>query len=193
MLHILAHSLYKAHAFLSSGSALAERSAAHGGLVPQRALGLGQLAMAGMIVVGLLSLAFAIFGLNPLTKPGGLLLGGILSLALTHWVAQVMRTGSGPLVLRAVAVAGGLCLAYSASFVAIERLIAGSLPASQSTGMFGLAAAIILTGFVGMFALNALLARGRGNALLHPWRVHAANGFYFESLMRRALGPLLPT
>ncbi len=193
MLHILAHSLYKAHAFLSSGSVIAERTAVYGGLPVERALRWGQLAVAGSLVVAFLAIAFAICGLNPLTKPGGLLLGGILSLALTHWVGQVMRTGSQPLVLRALAVAGGLCLVYSASFVAIETIIAGSLPVTQAPGMFGLAAAIILLGFAGMFALHAILASGRGSAFLNKWHIHASNGFYFESLLRRALGPLLPT
>lgn len=191
MLHILAHSLYKAHAFLSSGSVIAERTATYGGLVPDRALSLGKLVAAGSIVVASLALAFAICGLNPVTKPGGLLLGGIISLALTHWVGQAMRTGSRPLVLRAFAVAGGLCLVYSASFITVEKIIGGSLPVAQATGMFELSTGIILIGFVGMFTLHAMLATGRGSALLNKWHIHASNGFYFESLMRRALAPLL--
>ncbi|TWU55336.1 proton-conducting transporter transmembrane domain-containing protein [Rubripirellula reticaptiva] len=193
MLHILAHSLYKAHAFLSSGSVIAERGSTVGAPAVRHSVSGIKLAIAGIVIVTLLGLSFTLFGIDPLTKPGGLLLGGVLCLALTHWVGQVMRSGDHRLLIRAVTIAGVLCAIYSASFLAVDKVVATSLPVSSAPELVWLVAAVVMAGFVGMFGLHAALTTGRGLAGLGKWHVHASNGFYIESTLRRVFGPLLNT
>ncbi len=191
MLHILAHSLYKAHAFLSSGNVISERASTTGGLPAEAPVALGKLVAAASAIATCLGISFLIFAINPLSKPGGLLLGGVICLALTYWVGQVMRRGSGKLLKRAMAVAGGLCLAYSASFVVVDRIVTANLPGHTAPALVWFVALLVSAGFVGMFVLQAALASPRGTARLNQWHIHASNGFYVESTLRRVCGSLI--
>ncbi len=191
MLHILAHSLYKAHAFLSSGNVIAERP----GLEPCNALnsevGLLTFAMSAAGIMAFLWTVLTLFGIDPVQKPGGLLLGSILGMALTQWVTQVMRSGSRRLGSGAVLSAAGLCIVYATSFFIIDGIIARSLPKVVPSNSVWLVAMIVVTGFMGMFVLQFMLAKGRRNASLNRWYIHVANGFYVDSALRRVFGPLV--
>ncbi len=191
MLHILAHSLYKAYAFLSSGSVITERATTRGALPLDYRPKWIELALACVLVLVFLGTSFKIMGIHPTTKPGGLLLGGVMCLALTHWVVQVMRTGNQAILIRAVIISFALCLMYSASFVAIDRILSPSLPSASSQEMFWLFAGLVLLGFIGLLCLRAILDDGHRAALLNRWRIHASNGFYLESTFRRVFGQLL--
>jgi NAD(P)H-quinone oxidoreductase subunit 5 len=193
MLHILAHSLYKAHAFLSSGSVIADRAGTRGSLSASQQVHWIKLTAVGCSLIAILWTSLAIFGINPMTKPGGLLLGGILCLAMTNWIAKVMRNGSHAMWIRSIAVAGGLCLVYSASFGAVDAFIEASLPVASVQETFLLVAGFIATSFLGLLILRSAVGGDRGVAILNKWHVHASNGFYLESTMRRVFGPLLNT
>lgn len=196
-LHILAHSLYKSHAFLSSGSTLSQRKAALGVPPATHAVTGMKLGLLGATIVAFLGISCLILGVNPLTKPGGILLGAILCLALTHWIGQVMQTGSRPLVLRALCVAGALCLVYVASFIAVDRIIAvDSVTASRLLASHGpilgwAVAVVTLAGFGGLAFLHARLSATIPPRWISVWHVHASNSFYIESFLRRIIGPLV--
>ena len=230
MLHILAHSLYKAHAFLSSGSVIAElaktnppaatappvagtmhclantvaskkgsgpNGAKHplgrSGYWGQTPFSVPSLVIAGTMIVALLGTALAVVGVDPMTKPGGWLLGGILSLALTHWVGLVMRKASPAMLVRAMLIAGGLCWIYAVSFLMVDQIIMASLPVSVSPELYWFVAAVVAMGFGGMFALHSALSVGVQSPTFRRWRIHASNGFYVENSLRRIFGPLVNT
>ncbi len=144
------------------------------------------------MIVGFLATSFAIFGIDPLTKPGGLLLGGVLCLALTHWVGQVMRSGSHAIVdsshdsrrWTVFGVFGQLCRGGQDRRCRVCRV-------TRSPELLWLVAALVLAGFGGMFSLHAALASDRGARVLKRWHIHASNGFYVESILRRVFGPLV--
>ena len=185
MLHILAHSLYKAYAFLSSGSVIAERAANSVTPSLNHPVDMIKLAIVGPTMLAFLWLMLTFFGINLITKPGGLLLGGLLCLALTHWIGQVMRSGSQELLMRAISIAGLLCLVYSASFCAVDKMVAPSLPNASAPALIWLVATTILAGFAGMFLLHLAISSGRASATLNRLHIHVANGFYVESSLRR--------
>jgi len=189
MLHILAHSLYKAYAFLSSGSVIAERTAIAGVPTANHPTNMIKIALIGPSLLAFLWLSFTLFGIDFVAKPGGLLLGGVLCLALTHWIGQVMRSGNQAHLIRAISIAGLLCLVYSASFFAVDRMVASSLPSPSAPAMMWLVVTIILAGFAGMFLLHLALTSGRASATLNQWHIHATNGFYLESILRRVFKP----
>jgi NAD(P)H-quinone oxidoreductase subunit 5 len=193
MLHIVAHSLYKAHAFLSSGSVIAERAASRGSLFAPNQIHWSKLTAVGLSLIAILSTSLAVLGIDLTNKPGGLLLGGLLCLAMTHWIAQVMRSGSYVMWIRSIAVASGLCVVYSASFGAVDAFIAASLPVFSVPKTFGLVTGFIASSFLGLLILQVALTSGRGAAFLNKWHIHASNGFYVESTLRRVFGPLLNT
>jgi hypothetical protein len=95
------------------------------------------------------------------------------------------------MLVRAMSAAAVLCFVYVFSFVAVDKIVATSLPASSAPEMAWLVAAIVLAGFGGSFALHAALSRPIKPAWLIHLHLHASNGFYIENTFRRVFGPLL--
>lgn len=190
MLHLLAHSLYKAHAFLSSGSVIAEDRAmaaigAKAGAT--RSASLFSLLAAAAWVVAVLLATFWLAGLSVQTKPGGLLLGGILAIGLTRWLSSALV--SHPLRTRwaALATTAGLAVLYTFSFKTVDVLIVDSVaevPVSMSPIWVG---ALILAGFAGLFAMEWRLSDPSSAGWIGKLQIHAANGFYLPALTRVVL------
>jgi NAD(P)H-quinone oxidoreductase subunit 5 len=204
LLHILAHSMYKAYAFLNSGSVIAEQASGPWTAATSPALGdAGSrstwAAVAGTLVAGgftltSLVLSLAIFGINPAEKPGGLILGAVLCLALTYWMARVVASGDRALWTRSGAIAAGLCLIYAASYSLVDAFASPGLPSLAIPVAQWVAVATIV---VGGFGLLLWVESRSGSAAksdrLAAWYVHASNGFYLESVLRRVFGPLSST
>ena len=169
---------------------IAERASTSGVQMPNSSVAITRLAIVGSVLIAILGVSLTLFGIDPTTKAGGLVLGGVLCLALTHWIGQVMRTGSQTLLIRAMFIAGGLCVHYSASYFAVDRIVADSLPLSNAPEMEWLVASVIISGFVGMFTLHFALSSGRASVTLDKWHIHASNGFYMENSLRRVFEPL---
>jgi NAD(P)H-quinone oxidoreductase subunit 5 len=186
LLHIVGHSLYKAHAFLSAGSTVEQWRAQWQArpLAPVRlaawllALPVALLAVAGVA---------AAFGLQPQREPALWALSVIVSLAMT------------PLMVRSVAVnwrqflwlcggALGVAALYFSWHAVFQRLL---LPDAASAAP-GLRLAIALAGFAALFLLYALISArpdGRLAQLLHP---HLFAGLYLDELFTRLTFKLWP-
>ena len=190
MLHILAHSLYKAHAFLSSGSVLSEPVKTRRRPSCDRPH-LPLLLIIGLLLMVVLATSMTLLGIGPQNKASGWLLGSILCLALTNWIGQSFHSGVRAIWTRAIASSLSLCILYSTSFFAVDRFIGSSLPTHAWPALPWLIATLVLTGFVGLFALQTEVARGRRSPVLERWYVHASNGFYMESILRRVFAPLV--
>ena len=65
MLHIIAHSLYKAYSFLTSGSVMQQRAAMSGALVAKNPPSWLKLIMAFVVVATFLEASFLLLGINP--------------------------------------------------------------------------------------------------------------------------------
>lgn len=189
LLHIVAHSAYKAHAFLSCGSVLDTAARMKAPALPARATGRSVLAFIGAITVavGIVFGTFQATGINIITKPGGPILSLIMTLALVQLLWNSLATGFVGLALRSLANAWLVTVAYAVASVAMDRLVASSTsphtvaPSTLSFAVMGLVA----LGFIGVFALQALsgpLAQRRWVRALY---VHAMNGFYIDIPARR--------
>lgn len=189
LLHIVAHSLYKAHAFLSSGSVL--DSAARMRTTPVRAW-TGGVAVAALPVALVTTLALAsgsvwLWGINLADKPGAMLLGLILTMALTHLVWQALLSGSWQLAGRGIAAAGAVSWLYLGGWLVSDRLLASSVspptvaPSSLDWAVIG----IVAIGFIGVFVLQAVASRWSHLSIIRSLYVHAANGFYLDIPARR--------
>jgi NAD(P)H-quinone oxidoreductase subunit 5 len=89
MLHILAHSGYKAHAFLTHGEALERLQSQRipQAVAPRQSGRFGpvvRLLACGSVVAGGLAFALTVCGLAPAEKPGGWVLAAVLGLGLTR-------------------------------------------------------------------------------------------------------------
>lgn len=189
MLHIVAHSAYKAHAFLRSGSVLEKAAGAapvSSGTTGTGAAILARL-VAPLIAVGLVALGFYLLGANPLVKPGGLLLGLVMVLALTQLMANSFASGQWALSRVGLTGAIAVCAAYFAAFAAMDHLVGPSLPvlAQTSSPLATLLMVLVALGFLGVFMLQALPLRQRQSPWMRSLYVHAMNAFYIDIPARR--------
>lgn len=190
-LHIVAHSLYKAHAFLSAGGVIEQMRAN-----PSRVAGSGPgLATVGLGLVLALGLFFVIgqaFGVGPTDKPAIVALGAILILGLTHLLAQALSGKTDAFVLsRALLGAALVSTLYFSLQAGAAALLADSLPPTPLPGPVALAAAaLVVAGFAAVTLLQVLVARHPDRPLWRRAYVLAANGFYANSLFNRLVGAL---
>lgn len=186
MLHIVAHGMYKAHAFLSAGSIITERKPAAQPALPLRMLvpALG-VAVLMVLVVGTL------FGMPFLEKPGVAVLGATLMMGLTPMLAGALmaRDGARFVALRVGGFALCVCVAYFALQAGAEWLLAGALPeetAPRGSFALGLAGLTILA-FATLLVLNVLRRRGQPGPALQAFYVHLFNGFYVNAWCNRLM------
>ena len=185
LLHIVAHSAYKAHAFLASGSVLDAaarvKTDARPALSGVAALALLPVAVA--VAGGICLTAFAAAGISPTKKPGLIVLGPVLGIALTTLVWQGFMSGKLRIVAMGVAAAAGVAAAYAAGVVGFDRVLAASsvartVPPPSAVDM--VVAGIVVAGFAGVFALQAAAPLFARLSVVRAFHVHAANGFYLD-------------
>lgn len=189
LLHIVAHSLYKAHAFLSSGSVLTQAAstrtvAAEFPVVERKG---GVLAAAALIPLAIYAGVALAFDLDPSRKPGGYLLGFILCLGMTRWMNHAMQSGRGAVMAASTIVTGVLATAYVVSFLAVDRVvIADSTPVTAPVLPWVIAAFVAGT-FSLLYLLESFANRRTPPRWLETLYVHAINGFYVDTLIRRVV------
>jgi NAD(P)H-quinone oxidoreductase subunit 5 len=171
LLHLLAHSLYKAHAFLSAGGVVAQ---ARSGLRAVPASGkpswAGELQSAALALV-LAAAAAWIWGWRAEEGPLTLVWVWILGLALAPLLAPSLQGQSAtPVTLRVLA-CGGAAIGYFGLHHLFAQSLGWTSPATGSTAPILLLALIGLL-FGALFALQAAIrVRPQAPALqrLHPW------------------------
>ena len=166
LLHLLAHSLYKAHAFLGAGGAV--RRAQMVQLTPQApASGLGATLVGAVMGVAMVLLAGVLWSLwvpGLAQSPAMWVLAGVVSLALTPLVRVQSQSAAWP------ALAGGaLCVALA--YFGLHVLLGGWLgvPVAQPMTALWVGAALA---FVALFVLQSAITLNPRGALaqrLYPW------------------------
>ncbi|MGM0584675.1 MAG: proton-conducting transporter membrane subunit, partial [Pseudomonadota bacterium] len=182
-LHIAAHSLYKAHAFLAAGGA-AEQVRAHGRpepAAPGRAV--GGLALALVLYAGIGWAA----GLATGAPVQAQALGVVLVLGLGMLVAQA--GGGARLRLRIAAGAAGVTLAYFALQAGARAWLSPLLPPAPEPGVvtWGVMALVVVS-FAGAALAQRLAPLREGSARWREARVHLAEGLYVNALLDRLMG-----
>lgn len=192
LLHIVAHSLYKAHAFLGSGTAVkAVAAIRRPGPVAVPSAG----AVARAFAIALVLYAVVAVGFGGLVAPKSaqaLALGAILIFGVAYLVAQGLADAAPAALTRRTALASvGAALAYFSFQLIADRFWGAHLPAAPAPGalewaLIGLA--LVSFGLVALAqALFPLWAHHPSTAGL---RVHLANGLYLNTLLDRLIGGL---
>lgn len=189
VLHIVAHSLYKAHAFLSSGSVVqmsqsawapSERPAAH-----PVVLG-ATLATA----VGITWLVGGLFGITPASGAGVLLLGAVFIMAVAYllWNLWASSHRAG-LIGWGIAMTGAASTGYFALHAVFEHMLAPSLPhyaPERAVWEYGVMTLVVLL-FLAVLVFQSQLPAWSSNRLGRALYVHASHGFYVGALWRRLI------
>jgi len=187
LLHILAHSFYKAHAFLSSGSvvdiARASWTPSPGGQ-PHPA----RLAISIVTVLGVTVAIASLFGASLLQRPGVFALGAVVVLGLIHLIANgIDERPNGYVLGRTIALAVMVAVVYFTLQYLMERLMGGALPPTQ--GVRGPLDLVIVGAVIASFAVvtmfQSLLPRQATKPKWQALYAHISNGLYVNTLANR--------
>jgi NAD(P)H-quinone oxidoreductase subunit 5 len=188
LLHLVAHSLYKAHAFLGAGGAVEQnRLRQMTPALPPLAAGAWLLAgLGGAVLVGLAAWAW---GYGTAASTALLALGGIVAMALTPLLAgPVARSGPRWATLAATA-ALAVALVYFGLHAGFTRWL-GVAQVGPAPSM--LLVAWVLGCFAALFILQGAVRARPGGALarrLYPWLF---SGLYLDELFTRLTFRLWP-
>jgi NAD(P)H-quinone oxidoreductase subunit 5 len=189
LLHIVAHSLYKAHAFLSSGSVV--EGAAQMKAEPQAPIGAARSVLNLLLAAAVAALLYRggarLLSYDPALRSGGALLELIMCVAMTQLIWTALNVSRWKLASGAVVAAALVSFSYFAAYTLLDRLLGagfsrGAIPQSSYGGLLTGSVAI---GFLAIFALQSLLGRHAGSRSLQALYVHAANGFYVDIYANR--------
>ena len=188
LLHIVAHSLYKAHAFLAAGSAVEGVAAIRrpGPIAIPNGKAVGRAFLAALAIYGLVGLVFGFDG----KSPQAIALGAILVFGVAYLLAQGLADAA-PKVLTArtalysVAAAAG----YFALQTLSEWLMAGTLPPTPAPGPLQWALIVLAVISFGAVAVaQAMFPLWAYHPAAAGLRVHLANGLYANAVLDRLLG-----
>ncbi len=185
MLHLVAHSLYKAHAFLNAGQTVQQVLVRR--LAPVPALpALASLLGAG--AAALLALAITAWGLGSrlLAQPALWVMAGVFALALVPMIRRAATPWAGwrlPMLAAAM-----LAVVWSALHAAMHGWVAPGATAPALPLW-----PIVAVAFIGLFVVQSvLLARPRG-ALAHALYPWCYGGLFLDEAFNRIAFRLLPT
>nr|WP_298521879.1 proton-conducting transporter membrane subunit [uncultured Halomonas sp.] len=186
VLHIVAHSLYKAHAFLSSGSVIDIAKTAWtpdlkarpsmGLLFLSLALALGLYAGIGGLFSALVDEAFTV-----------LALGMILIMGLTLLIAQSMQGETQMEVVGRILVAAAFATGIYFILQAFAAwLLSSTLPPIPTPDIAGFAIMVLaVVSFAAVTVLQVLAPVWLDSPTWRAARVHIANGLYANTLFNR--------
>jgi NAD(P)H-quinone oxidoreductase subunit 5 len=195
LLHIVAHSLYKAHAFLSSGSVV---ELARARRLPHASVSTpGPLPLVGLGLVAAVAIAVAggeLAGFSFGNFPGVVALGAILLMSLAPLAAAtVAGRRSAYVVVRCLGIGIAVVAAYFTLHLGFAELLAPAIaPRGAATAAGQLVAVAIMLGFAATVLLQVHVQQHRYE---QPWRafyVHLFNGFYLNLVANRVVEALWP-
>ena len=178
LLHIVAHSLYKAHAFLTAGTAV-EQHRLQQMTPPLPTLSGLAWFISAIVGIGIVAAAALAWGIQPAEAPALWAMSAILSLALVPLLAGPLLHAGGAWMLAGLAGSFAVALVYFGLHLLFKQWLG-----SASAAPMGLVAWVIGC-FVVLFVVQgAVRARPQGalSRRLYPW-LYA--GLYLDEIFTR--------
>ena len=202
MLHIIAHSLYKAHAFLRTGdawrveqmpgsaTARPAQQVSYAANVTQRQLVLGF----GVLGAGAITILVAqLLNYDLTAKAGGITLTAIICLAIGSWLAQA-AAASWQTIFKTSLAGLALIASYFMMYTGVYHLTHSQVPNVTGHALLGWVGVALILPFIVLALLQSVLATSVNRRWLQVLYVHVSNGFYVDTIIRRTLGlPLTRT
>ncbi|MBU44251.1 MAG: NADH/ubiquinone/plastoquinone (complex i) [Spirochaetaceae bacterium] len=191
ILHLVAHSFYKAHAFLSSGSAVEQHRASYV-RTPAR-IGSPLRVLLSLLVAMGIYFGFAwMWGIELTNEPALLAVGAILILGLAQIIAPALDS-SGP-VLGTIQ-ACGLALFVALAFFSLESgaylILKSVLPDPVGVSAVTLVlASLILFGFALAVVYQIIGPTLSNKPFYQRMAIHLRNGLYANAIFDRCVGSM---
>ncbi|MHB8543019.1 MAG: proton-conducting transporter transmembrane domain-containing protein [Leptospirales bacterium] len=196
VMHIVAHSVYKAHAFLSSGSVVDHFRAPALPYASRKGSGWG--AILGLTVGSLVVFAIgSVFGVDFRHQPALFALGVVLSVAVTQLILPTLtmrHAGAGTLFLWMGSLSAIVCTAYFGLHRLFDIFLGQSLPAARfpedplQSGILGLIMAV----FLGLLFIQHVIIGIQKRPFWQAAYVHLYNGLYVDLFFARMVGRSTP-
>ncbi len=187
LLHIVAHSLYKAHAFLSAGEAVRNVAAIRrpGPVAVPSARNVMLAFATGILIYGIVAAVFGIDG----KSIQAIALGVILIFGVAYLLAQGFADAApGALTRRTVIYASVTSVSYFVLQIIAQHLTAGTLPATPAPGPLEWALIILALISFGAVALaQSTFPLWAPHPAAAGIRVHLSNGLYANAIFDRLL------
>jgi len=178
LLHIVAHSLYKAHAFLTAGTAVEQNrlQSMTPPLPPLSGFAWFTSAIVGVSIVAAAALAW---GIRPAEAPALWAVSAILALAVVPLLAGPLLRAGGASAVAGVAAAFAVALAYFGLHLLFKQWLGA--PAAANMGLVGWVIACFVVLFIVQGAVRAR-PQGRLSRKLYPWLFA---GLYLDEVFTR--------
>ena len=188
LLHIVAHSLYKAHAFLSAGEAV-NNVAAIRRPGPVAVPGFGKVLQAFGVAIAIYGVFGLIFGFDGKSVQA-IALGMILIFGVAYLLAQGFADMAPAALTRRTAIyAVATSVSYFVLQTAASAVTAGTLPPTPAPGPLEWALIVLALMSFGTVALaQATFPLWAGHPAAAGIRVHLSNGLYANAIFDRLLG-----
>lgn len=188
LLHIVAHSLYKAHAFLVSGSAV-DLVAGIRRPGPVAIPGPAAVIRAFLIAVPIYLVVALLFGFTE-KSPQAIALGCILIFGVAYLLVQGLADAAPRELTRRTALLSlAAAVGYFTLQMGAEWLMTGTLPATPAPGPLEWALMVLAVLSFGLVALaQATFPLWAYHPAAAGLRVHLSNGLYANAALDRALG-----
>jgi NAD(P)H-quinone oxidoreductase subunit 5 len=179
LLHLLAHSCYKAHCFLTTGSAVDNWRSQH--LVHSPRASLGYIALALVVLIFAASpfyLGFTRIGLHAPPSLGPLALALVLSFVPT--IARALAAGRRAFVLALVFTAGATGL-----YFALHLVFDGIAPAISPEAESAFRWTLVTGGLIVLFVAQTILQTNPSGRLARLVLPHLSSGLYIDEWFTR--------
>jgi len=188
LLHIMAHSLYKAHAFLASGYAVEGVAAIRrpGPVAVPGGRAVGRAFLAALAIYALVGIAFGLEG----KSPQSIALGAMLIFGVAYLIAQGLADAAPRVLTRRTALYSvATSIAYFALQTGAERLLSGTLPPTPAPGPLEWALMVLAVLSFGAVAVaQAMFPLWAYHPAAAGLRVHLSNGLYANAVFNRLIG-----
>ncbi len=198
-LHLVGHSFYKAHGFLSAGSWIDPQPARIRALASEARVGWSGVVSSIGMAAGIVLITLWAYGFDPGSKPGLPVLGGILTLGLAQLLIFVRQIGPQlpqglPFWLAGLLPSTVIAVLYFGAVSGLEQVLGDAVaqPGADFSGTPWAVAAFTLLLFAGALLLQAMKPTGQADSRWARFYVHAHNGFYIGTIQNHIVQRFWP-
>ncbi len=191
ILHVVAHSFYKAHSFLSTGSTV-EQVRIRKMNLQKRKGGLGNALFSITSALAIYALFCYLWGINPVDNFSLMAVGAVIVMGISQLLVNAIDIKSGgKVLLLSVILAFGVALSFFTLESGARMLLADVIPVEHNLHWaVMMAASVILVSYAAVVFIQLLAPGLKKSSLGYQLGIHLRNGFYANVIFDRMIGSL---